>query len=212
MYPLANRALHTRLGHFLRFNQVAYAPAPPNQGGLQLTGLRHGGTGRDTLRVLLTLQPRRSSNHDPEPNGGVIPDDPTDTRGNTGINHRQRRILEQLNAGVESRRGYVERLFKRSARTAKRDLTELRDRGLTSFARKPAPGQRRYDRCEPPTNPTDDECLRFHSAPFYRRGTRRRHGFPLRVDDQLAEPPRLLSGFADESQGRFPRRRASNRL
>lgn len=82
-----------------------------------------------------------SSDHDPDPDGGVIPDDPGDTNGDTWVNHRWRWILDQLSAGVESHRGDVERQFKRSPGTAKRDQAELRDRGLTSFVRKPAPGE-----------------------------------------------------------------------
>ena len=37
------------------------------------------------------------------------PGDPRNTNDDTGVNHRQRWILEQLSAGVESRRGDVER-------------------------------------------------------------------------------------------------------
>lgn len=48
--------------------------------------------------------------------------------------------MEQVSAGVESRRGVVERQFERSPRMAKHDLAELGDRGLTSFAAKRGPG------------------------------------------------------------------------
>ena len=58
-----------------------------------------------------------SSDHDPDPNSGVIPDDPRGTTGDTGVNHRHRWILEQLSADVKSRRGDVQRQFKHSDRT-----------------------------------------------------------------------------------------------
>lgn len=78
--------------------------------------------------------------HDPAPRVGVIENDPGDTHG---VNNRQRWILEQLRAGANLRRGDVEKQFECSPKTAKRDLSELRDRGLTAFEPKPAPGHYR---------------------------------------------------------------------
>ncbi len=46
-----------------------------------------------------------SSDHDADPNGEAIPDEPRDHRnasGDTGVSDRQRWILEQLSAGVAS--------------------------------------------------------------------------------------------------------------
>lgn len=89
-------------------------------------------------------------------NGGVIPDAPKDTNCDSGVNRRQRWMLEQFSTGVESRRRDVERQFKRSARTAKRDLAEFRDRDPTSFGRKAAPGlPTPLNRAKSERNPSD---------------------------------------------------------
>lgn len=72
-----------------------------------------------------------------------MPHDPGDTTDDPGVNDRQRWILDQLHAGTELQRCDVERRFRRSPKTAKGDLAELRDRGVTEFAPKPVPGHHR---------------------------------------------------------------------
>lgn len=108
--------------------------------------IQSGGSGyrlNPWIEVRQGGKPGSSSDHDPGDNSGVIPDDPGDTSDDPGVNERQRWILEQLRAGVELRRGDVERRFKCSPKTAKRDLAELRERSLTEFVPKPAPGHYR---------------------------------------------------------------------
>lgn len=108
--------------------------------------IQSGGSG---YRLSPRIEVRRggeagtSPANDPGAEGGVIIDDPGDTADDPGVNERQRWILEQLRVGVELRRVDLERQFRYSAKTAKRDLAELRDRGLTEFVPKPAPGHYR---------------------------------------------------------------------
>jgi len=108
--------------------------------------IQSGGSG---YRLSPRIEVRRggelgpSSNNDPGVEGRVTRDDPGDMGGVSGVNDRQRWILDQLRAGLELRRSDVERRFKCSPKTAKRDLAELRDRGLTEFIPKPAPGRYR---------------------------------------------------------------------
>lgn len=80
------------------------------------------------------------TSHDPGDTSGVIPDDPGDTGGVTGVNERQEWILDRLREGVRLRRADVEERFHCSTKTAKRDLAELRQRGLVAFHPKPSPG------------------------------------------------------------------------
>jgi len=55
---------------------------------------------------------------------------PGDRNRDSGVNHRQRGIREQFRAGVRFLRGDVQRQLECSPKTAKRELDELRDRGL----------------------------------------------------------------------------------
>lgn len=104
-----------------------------------------------------------SVNVDPGDNRGDIPDvpgdmegDPGDTNDDPGVNERQRWILDQLRDGARLRRGDVEKQFRCSAKTAKRDLAELRERGLTQFETKPAPG---HYRLKYPQNQADLQAI-----------------------------------------------------
>lgn len=108
--------------------------------------IQSGGPGyrlNPSIEVRRIAGPGSSADGDPAPGAGVIEDDPGDTGG---VNDRQRWILDQLRAGVHLRRGDVEKQFRCSPKTAKRDLSELRDRGLTTFEPKPAPGHYRLTR------------------------------------------------------------------
>ena len=60
-----------------------------------------------------------------------------------GSRSPERWTLDQLRAGVRSRHSDVGQQVTCSARTAKRDLAELRNRGFTRFQSKPAPGHYR---------------------------------------------------------------------
>ena len=71
-----------------------------------------------------------STDCDPGLKGGVIPDVPGDTSDDPEVNMGQRWILDQLRAEARLRRGDVEEKFRCSAKTAKRDLAALADRGL----------------------------------------------------------------------------------
>ncbi|MCC6909253.1 MAG: DeoR family transcriptional regulator [Phycisphaerales bacterium] len=74
---------------------------------------------------------------------GVTSVVPGDNDGVPGVNERQQWILDELRAGTDLRRGDIESRYKCSAKTAKRDLAELRERGLIEFVAKPAPGHYR---------------------------------------------------------------------
>jgi len=58
----------------------------------------------------------------------------------SAFNERQQWILDQLRASNQVRRRDVEAHCRCSSKTAKRDLAELRDRGLIEFVAKPWPG------------------------------------------------------------------------
>lgn len=60
--------------------------------------------------------------------------------GSDQFNERQLWILDELRAGMKLRRSDIEARFKCSAKTAKRDLTNLREQGRIAFEMKPAPG------------------------------------------------------------------------
>lgn len=108
--------------------------------------IQSGGPGyrlNPSIEVRRVAGPGSLADNDPALGTGVIDDDPGDT---AGVNERQRWILDQLRAGVNLRRGDVEKQFRCSAKTAKRDLAELRDHGLTTFEPKPAPGHYRLAR------------------------------------------------------------------
>ncbi len=60
--------------------------------------------------------------------------------GSDQLNERQLWILDELRAGVKLRRSDIETRFKCSAKTAKRDLIDMREQGLIAFEMKPAPG------------------------------------------------------------------------
>jgi len=72
-----------------------------------------------------------------------MPDVPGHTNDDPGVNERQQWIVDQLHAGARLRRGDVENQFRCSAKTAKRDLAGLRERGLTALEARPAPGHYR---------------------------------------------------------------------
>lgn len=86
-----------------------------------------------------------SVNLDPGDNRRDMGGDPGDTNVDPGVNERQRWILDQLRDGAKLRRGDVEKQFKCSAKTAKRDLAELRERGVVHFVAKPWPGYYQLD-------------------------------------------------------------------
>lgn len=65
------------------------------------------------------------------------------TPANVPLNERQHWALDQIRTGVKLRRLDVERQFKIVAKTAKRDLSDLADRGLIVFQRTPRPGHYR---------------------------------------------------------------------
>jgi len=73
----------------------------------------------------------------------VPADVPADVPGDIHLNERQAWITEQVNLGNDVRRGMVEDKFKVSAKTAKRDLSELVKRGEIEYVRTPAPGHYR---------------------------------------------------------------------
>ncbi len=62
---------------------------------------------------------------------------------NRSWNHRQRWVLVQLERGTCLSRRMLEERFGVAAKTAKRDLAELRQSGRIQFVRKPAPGHYR---------------------------------------------------------------------
>lgn len=64
---------------------------------------------------------------------------PEETTG-LAFNERQQWVLDRLRASNQVRRRDVEAHFKCSSKTAKRDLAELRERGLIEFVAKPWPG------------------------------------------------------------------------
>lgn len=74
--------------------------------------------------------PARSGN-DP----AAAPDDP--------LSDRQHWVLDQLRKGVELQRDAFQKQFGIAPKTAKRDLTDLRRRGLIEFVRTPRPGHYR---------------------------------------------------------------------
>ena len=60
--------------------------------------------------------------------------------GDIEVNERQQWILDQLRKGGQLQRANVEQQFDCSAKTAKRDLANLRKRGLVEFIQEPWPG------------------------------------------------------------------------
>jgi FixJ family two-component response regulator len=56
------------------------------------------------------------------------------------LNDRQHWVLEQLRSGAKVQRDVLQKRFKIVPKTAKRDLAELRKRGLIEFVRTPRPG------------------------------------------------------------------------
>jgi len=65
------------------------------------------------------------------------------TSANVPLNDRQHWALEQLRAGVKLRRQDIEKHFRVTEKTAKRDLSNLVKRSLIVFERTPQPGNYR---------------------------------------------------------------------
>jgi predicted HTH transcriptional regulator len=58
----------------------------------------------------------------------------------SGLNERQRWILDEIRDGTELKRCMVESRFAVSQKTAKRDLSEMAKAGLIEYVRSPYPG------------------------------------------------------------------------
>jgi len=71
---------------------------------------------------------------------------PGDVPADVPLNERQRWALGKLQRGVPLHRMALERRFGVHARTAKRDLADLAERGLIEFVRTPRPGYYRLKR------------------------------------------------------------------
>lgn len=65
------------------------------------------------------------------------------SRANVPLNDRQHWVLDKLRQGVQLERAELEKHFGIGSKTAKRDLSDLTDRGLIEFARTPRPGHYR---------------------------------------------------------------------
>lgn len=77
------------------------------------------------------------------------------TSANVPLNDRQHWVLEQLRAGVELQRPDIEKRFRVTEKTAKRDLSDLVGRGLIAFERTPRPGHYRLAKRSPSGRPAD---------------------------------------------------------
>ncbi|KAA0219680.1 MAG: response regulator [Phycisphaerae bacterium] len=70
-------------------------------------------------------------------------DDVPASPANVPLNDRQHWVLDQLRQGVQLERAHLEKHFGIGSKTAKRDLSDLTDRGLIEFVRTPRPGHYR---------------------------------------------------------------------
>jgi len=84
---------------------------------------------------------RRDIGRDPAVTPQSVPAlSPLDPDHVPDLNQRQRWVLDQLRQNVELTRSMIEEHFHVSTKTAKRDLAELRERGLIEYVRNPWPG------------------------------------------------------------------------
>lgn len=77
------------------------------------------------------------------------------TSPNVPLNNRQHWVLEQLRAGIELQRQDIEKHFRVTEKTAKRDLSDLVGRGLIAFERTPRPGHYRLAKRSQSGRPSD---------------------------------------------------------
>ncbi len=77
------------------------------------------------------------------------------TSANVPLNNRQHWVLEQLRAGIELQRQDIEKHFRVTEKTAKRDLSDLVGRGLIAFERTPRPGHYRLAKRSQSGRPAD---------------------------------------------------------
>lgn len=77
------------------------------------------------------------------------------TSANVPLNDRQHWVLEQLRAAVKLQRQDIERRFRMTEKTAKRDLSDLVGRGLIAFERTPRPGYYRLAKRSQSGRPSD---------------------------------------------------------
>jgi DeoR/GlpR family transcriptional regulator of sugar metabolism len=71
---------------------------------------------------------------------GNDPDVPSNVPGDIDLNERQAWIVAQTGKGAGVERRTVQEKFDVSAKTAKRDLSQLVKRGLVEYVRRPHPG------------------------------------------------------------------------
>lgn len=77
------------------------------------------------------------------------------TSANVPLNDRQHWVLEQLRLGVKLQRQDIEKRFRVTEKTAKRDLSDLVGRGLIVFERTPRPGHYQLAKRSPSGRPPD---------------------------------------------------------
>ncbi len=101
--------------------------------------IQSGGRGYRLTEKILVLDaddPVDDLDHEPDHHA----DDPENDPDGDGLNERQTWIMEQVRAGVELRVGDLIAQFSYSKTTAKRDLTDLRERDLIVFEGSPRTG------------------------------------------------------------------------